>query len=130
MTHILIVDDDAGLREATRSVLEDAGFLVTVAQGGDEAVRALHLQSAAVVLCDMFMPGKDGIETIRELRRDFPDVKIIGISGGGSRGTVDVLKLAQMLGASEVLHKPFTRHALLAAIDRLLAPPAYDSDIF
>jgi CheY-like chemotaxis protein len=123
VTRILIIDDDPRLREATRAVLELEGFEVTLAHDGSQAAGVYRLQPAAVVLCDMYMPGKEGIETIEELRREFPGVKIIAISGGGSSGKTDVLQLAQRLGAAGTLVKPFEKAALLAEIQRLLQQP-------
>lgn len=118
MARILIVDDDRLLRDATRAVLEEEGHEVVEADDGVEALR-LHLaEQADVVICDLFMPGQDGIETIRELRRDFPALRIIAVSGGGYSGAIDVLKMARLIGASEVLSKPYSRTALVAAITR------------
>ncbi|MEJ0034734.1 MAG: response regulator [Gammaproteobacteria bacterium] len=118
MARILIVDDDARMREATRAILEEEGHLVIEASDGAEAVR-LHLaERADAVVCDMFMPRQDGIETIRALRRDSPQLKIIAVSGGGSLGATDVLKVARLMGASEILSKPYSRAALVDAIAR------------
>ena len=125
MPRILIVDDDVRLREATRAVLEEEGHFVIEAGDGAEAVQ-LHLaERSDVVLCDMFMPGQDGIETIRALRRDFPELRIIAVSGGGYSGSIDVLRMARLIGATQVLSKPYSRALLIEAIDRVMrATPA------
>jgi CheY-like chemotaxis protein len=68
------------------------------------------------------MPGLDGLEVMRALRRDFPSVPIIAMSGGGFGGTLDLLAVARYLGAAEILHKPFTQKTVLAAIARALRP--------
>jgi two-component system, chemotaxis family, chemotaxis protein CheY len=121
---ILIADDDERLREATRAVLEEAGHFVVEASDGAEALRMQRTAQVDVILCDMFMPGQDGIETIRVLRRDFPILKIIAVSGGGYSGAIDVLRMARLIGAMEVLSKPYSRVALLDAIERVMrAPP-------
>jgi two-component system chemotaxis response regulator CheY len=118
MARILIVDDDSRLREATRAVLEAEGHEVVEAEGGAEALRVQLAEQADVIICDMFMPGQDGIETIRALRLDYPALRIIAVSGGGYSGAIDVLKMARLIGASEVLSKPYSRNALVAAIAR------------
>jgi CheY-like chemotaxis protein len=120
MARVLIADDDARLREATRAMLEEEGHVVVEAKEGAEALRLQRMEQIDVVLCDMFMPGQDGIETIRALRRDFPILKIIAMSGGGYSGAIDVLKMARLIGATEVLSKPYSRAALLEAIDRVM----------
>jgi CheY-like chemotaxis protein len=99
-------------------MLEGAGFEVAEA-AGEQAVRAFRDSGADVVLCDMFMPDVDGLEVIRELRRDFPKATVIAMSGGGYGGSLDVLPVARQLGAAGVLYKPFGPAALLAAIDRV-----------
>ena len=119
MARILIVDDDARLREATREVLVSEGHVVVEASDGGEALRLQTAQPVDVVVCDVFMPRQDGIETIRALRRDFPELKIIAVSGGGSLGTIDVLKMARLIGATEVLSKPFSRASLVGAVERM-----------
>ena len=121
MARILIADDDATLREALRNILIEDGFDVIEASDGAATLHTLRSQQADLVLCDMFMPDKDGVETIRELRREFPTMKIIAMSGGGLSGMLDILPIAQRLGAAEILQKPFTRTALLAALSRVLA---------
>jgi CheY-like chemotaxis protein len=123
MARVLIADDDERLREATRAMLEEEGHWVVEASGGAEALQLQRTQQIDVVLCDMFMPGQDGIETIRALRRDFPQLKIIAMSGGGYFGAIDVLKMARLIGAMQVLNKPYSRAALLEAIDQVMRAP-------
>jgi two-component system, chemotaxis family, chemotaxis protein CheY len=120
MARVLIADDDVRLREATRAILEEEGHFVVEAKEGAEALRLQRTEQIDLVVCDMFMPGQDGIETIRALRRDFPLLKIIAVSGGGYSGAIDVLKMARLIGATEVLSKPYSRAALLEAIARVM----------
>jgi DNA-binding response OmpR family regulator len=125
MTHILIIEDDDLVREMLQRLLEREGYQVTTAIEGGEALRIFRHSSPALVITDLIMPGKEGIETILELRREQPEVKIIAISGGGRIGPDGYLKLAGSIGASRTFSKPLDRHVLLAAIRELLecSPP-------
>ena len=127
MTRVIIVDDDSLVRITARVLLEEAGFDVVETSDGTFALRLLQSSTADVVLCDLFMPGIDGLEVIREVRRQFPDVKVIAMSGGGFDGTMDLLSVARLLGASEVVRKPFTQRTLLSEIERTLRPPSAPS---
>ena len=118
---ILVADDDERIRDATRAVLVDAGYEVALARDGDELVRAYRAEPTDLILCDLFMPGKDGLEAIRELHRQFSAAKIIAMSGGAYDGALDLLRTARHMGACEVLTKPFTRTVLLELVERLTA---------
>jgi DNA-binding response OmpR family regulator len=122
VTRVIIVDDDAPVRTTVRDLLEEAGIDVVEAANGSAALRAVRDATPDVVLCDLFMPDVDGFELIRELRRDFPGVRIIAMSGGGFAGRVDLLSVARHLGAAEILQKPFSRKEILAAVARNLRP--------
>lgn len=121
MAEILIVEDDTMVRGVLREMLETAGHAVREAADGDEALRRLGRALAEVAIIDLFMPGKEGLETIREACGRFPDLKIIAISGGGERGQLEYLPIAERFGAHRVLAKPFDRSTLLGAVDDLLA---------
>lgn len=118
---ILFVDDDDQQRAASSVLLKRAGFDVAEASNGVAALSSLRAHPADLMVCDMFMPEKDGLETIRALRQEFPQIPVIGVSGGGLKGNIDVLHMARLLGAAEVLSKPFKPEVLIAAIQRLLA---------
>jgi CheY-like chemotaxis protein len=123
--YILIADDNGFVRATLRLMLEQSGYEVGEACDGAAALRSYRERPADVVVSDVFMPGKDGLEVIRELRRDFPAAKLVAISGGGFGGSVDLLPIAKKLGASAVLHKPVDRDSLVAAVEALLErPPA------
>src|SRR4051794_7948271 len=93
---ILLVDDDAGVRLSLAKVVANAGYDVVTAANGAEAVGLWRDQKGGdLVILDLFMPEKDGLETIVELRAYSPGVPIIAISGGGSTGRVDILKDAK-----------------------------------
>ncbi len=118
---ILVADDDEGVRKATSDTLQHAGYEVAVAQDGNELLLEYRKQTADLVLCDLFMPGKDGLELIGELLKDFPQAKIIAMSGGGYSGVLSVLQVARHLGARDILAKPFGNAKLLEVVRRVLA---------
>jgi CheY-like chemotaxis protein len=124
MTRILIVEDEPAIRAVLRVMLERAGLEVETAGNGEEGIQAFRRQPADLILCDLFMPDRDGLELIRELRQEFPDVKIIAMSGGGFRGTVDMMLIALQFGAADILDKPFTHATVMRVIQRVLQPPA------
>jgi CheY-like chemotaxis protein len=123
MASILLIDDNVWLRRALRGTLEGAGHEVEEAGNGAEGIQAFRRRPSDVLFCDLFMPDKDGLETIRELRGEFPAVKVIAMSGGGFAGTMDLLPVARLLGAVQVLPKPFDREAVLAAVEEALRAP-------
>jgi len=108
-------------------MLETAGFTVIEAGDGIEGLHTFRRAGADVVVCDLFMPDCDGMQVIRELRPEFPGVKIIAISGGGLDGKLDLLPMALRAGADEILFKPFGPAALLAVVRRVLQTPAWGS---
>jgi DNA-binding response OmpR family regulator len=122
MNRILIIEDNEDLRESIRQEFEAEGFEVGVAPNGEEGVEMQHQTPADVVVTDLYMPGKEGLETIITLRKEYPRVKIIAISGGSSlRGRQDYLQVALDIGADRALHKPFAPERLLQAVRELLA---------
>ncbi len=123
---VLVIDDEAAVRTALCATLSDAGCAVAEARDGAEALEVLRANPADAVLMDIYMPLQDGFEAIRALRRVAPAVKIIAISGG-SRGSFDPLKAAEMLGADRTLRKPFGTDDLLGALTELLPAPASDA---
>ena len=120
MAHILIIDDDDQFRAMLRQLIERNGHEVTDASGGKEGIRLYQENPTDLIITDLIMPGKDGIETIQELKTISPQVKIIAISGGGRLGPDDYLHLAKMLGAKRILSKPINLSELSKAIEELL----------
>ena len=120
MAQILVVDDVAQVRKLMRRTLEHAGHEVEEASNGAEAMLALHKRPVDLVITDIVMPEKEGLETIAELRRDFPEVKIIAMSGGSRSDPDDYLNLAKELGAHRVATKPVGHEELLEAVRDLL----------
>ena len=123
---VLIVDDDAGVRNFLRMLLELEGYEIATVANGNEALEAQRQDPAAVVLTDIFMPEAEGMETIVQLRKEFPQARIIVMSGGGSYRGTDYLKLARELGASKTLKKPFAPQDLIDAMREITGtePPA------
>lgn len=121
MADILIIDDDAAVRGSLRKVLEREGHTVREAEEGSEGERKLDEAPADLVILDLFMPGQEGIVTLRSLKRDHPGQKVLVISGGGERGERGgVLRIARALGADEVLGKPFSLDELTKVVEELL----------
>ncbi len=117
MPSVLVVDDQDEVRQLIRDVLEGAGYNVDEACDGKEGLERYRTKSAAVVLMDILMPDQDGFEGIMTLRREFPDSRIVAMTGGSTGiGVLDFLDVAKMLGARRTLHKPFDIQALLDAV--------------
>jgi len=122
MASILLVEDDEHLRPMLKLVLERAGHQVQEAGNGNEALEIYNRHPADLVVTDLVMPDKEGLETIRELRRIDPDVKIIAMSGGGRTGIKNYLEMAKSFGADHILAKPFSNQEILDSI-QLVIPP-------
>jgi DNA-binding NtrC family response regulator len=119
MYRVLVIDDDEQVRSLCRAVLSEGGFDVTDAADGATGIEAFDACPFDLVLCDIFMPNKDGIETIQELTRTYFDVKVIAMSGGAT-GLPDYLPSARIFGAAEVLRKPFGAGELLDTVNGAL----------
>lgn len=118
MAHILIIEDDRELRETLRALMIAEGHSVTSACSGQEARVALDWkQPPDLVITDIYMPDRDGLEVINDLRHQQLNTKIIAISGGGGAG---VLAMASALGASQVLAKPFQPEELIEVVKKVL----------
>ena len=120
MARILFIDDSADARAIGRATFRSTGHEVTEATNGVEGMRLYRERPFDLVVTDIFMPEKDGLQTIQELRHEFGDVRIIAISGGSVETPGDYLPLAKRLGANEVFHKPINVGALREAAERVL----------
>jgi CheY-like chemotaxis protein len=130
MPSILIIDDEEDVRDALRMVLERAGHQVRIASNGNEALALQREEPAQLVITDIIMPEKDGVRTIKEMRQEFPGLRIIAISGGGgveplaykpgAITTTAYLAAAKEVGADRVFTKPFERKDLIQAVNELL----------
>jgi CheY-like chemotaxis protein len=125
MIRILLVDDDDMSRGAIHKMLERAGYAVESTSDGDEVIRMYGQQAADLVITDLIMPDKDGLEIIQDLRRLNPQVRILAISGGGRVDANEYLAVARKFGAVEVLSKPFTKDDLRKAVDAALGTKAH-----
>ena len=120
MSRILIIDDDDQIRGMIRQMLDREGYETVEAANGKQGMKIFRENPTDLVITDLIMPEKEGIETIIELKRDYPDLKIIAISGGGAQTPENYLRGAQLLGAQFILRKPFLRQELLEAVRELL----------
>jgi len=120
MAKILIIDDESQIRAMLRQMLELEGFEVMDAHDGQEGIKLFHENPADLIITDIFMPEKEGLETIRELKKGYPDVKIIAISGGRKIGPGEYLLLAERFGAIRTFKKPVKREELLDAVREVL----------
>ena len=120
MAHILIVDDDELVRITLHTILERAGYETTMATNGQDGLTKFRARPADLIILDMILPEKGGIEALIEFRQAQPDVKIIAISGGVWGKEIDYLQSVRGLGADRCLAKPLGRDDLLAAIRKLL----------
>jgi CheY-like chemotaxis protein len=119
MTTILLIDDDEQIQDFLQMVLEQEGYAVLRADNGAMGVRKYRQRPTDLVLCDIFMDQQDGLETIRQLRKEFPQAKIIAMSGGSTRAPGDFLSYAEKFGAVATLQKPLDRKSLLQVIQKL-----------
>lgn len=126
MQTILLIDDDADFRVMCRYALEESGYAVLEAPNGEIGVQAFRETPAEIVICDIFMPEKDGFETIVELTKEFIGVKIVMVTGG-EMGTLDLDRAVRQLGAARILRKPFTIDSLLACVESLIGEEGADS---
>ena len=119
MARILVIDDEPQIRDWITRILQRATHEVLQAGDGEEGLKMFRTFQPVLVITDLVMPDREGIETIRAMRREAPDIRIIAMSGGGSMpGTY--LRMASQLGADATLAKPFRMRELLRTIDRLL----------
>ena len=120
MKRILLVDDDLEVRRGIRWALERNGFSVIEAADGNQATEIAVAERVDLMITDIMMPEKDGLETIMEVRRRRPGIKIIAISGGGLMDPDLALKMALKLGARHILPKPFAMQEILTTVEYAL----------
>ena len=120
MARILVIDDDEDIRETVRRVLDSRGHSVELASDGSLGIAALAQHAPDLVITDVFMPRQDGVETLLELRKAFPRLKVIAMSGGSGNGVSNLLDDMELLGADRTIPKPFTPKELIATVNAVL----------
>jgi CheY-like chemotaxis protein len=122
MALILVIDDDAQMRRTVRRMLATASHSVMEAANGKAGIELMGERVPDLVVTDILMPERDGIEVIRDIRREYPGIKVVAISGGAATGGTPLyLNAAQKLGADAVIEKPFHPSEFLALTQRLLS---------
>ena len=121
MKRILVVDDEEQIRSMLTQMLEYEGFVVDTAANGEEAMDLITKHPYDLIITDMIMPVKDGLKLIMELMQDYPDQRILAISGGGAIKAERYLTMANYLGDDiATLEKPFKQEDLVAAVNKQL----------
>ncbi len=120
MARILVIDDQEPIRRIVRRALELQGHQVLDASDGEMGMQVLARHGADVVITDIFMPGQDGILTLRQIRKLYPDVKVIVMSGGDSTGMMDLRRDAELLGAVRSLPKPFNAKEIIDLVRQVV----------
>lgn len=124
MSVILVVDDDPQVLEVVGEMLRLEGYAVATAADGREAVAKFHATTFDLVITDLIMPEKEGLETIAEMKALRHGVPVIAMSGGGRIGPTDYLETARYIGATATLAKPFARSELVSLVGSLLSKAA------
>jgi DNA-binding response OmpR family regulator len=119
MARVLVVDDESGMRQMLRQALERRGHTVDEAVDGREALLRFAQQQPDLVITDLIMPEREGIETIQALRQECPTLPIIAMSGGGRGAPDDYLSMAGQIGADRTFAKPFRLDEILIAVREL-----------
>lgn len=133
MTRVIIIDDEADIRTVLKEVLVRAGFEVDAVSNGSDGLDLLREKGADLIVTDIIMPGKNGVETVYDIRMEFPKTKIVVISGGGNIAPMDYepsaikteayLASASEAGADVTLTKPFDREELINIVRQLTGHP-------
>lgn len=124
MAKILVIDDDRMVRDTLKIILLAAGHEVLLTEDGRKGMQAFSEFQPDLVITDILMPEKEGMETIRDLREIRPDVPIIAISGGGRVGNMSFLRVAERFGANRTITKPFEPEHIVSTIAELLPEAA------
>jgi DNA-binding response OmpR family regulator len=118
-SRVLLIEDDDLFRKSLRLMLQNRGFAVTEAIDGVAGLKCLQSESFDLIITDLIMPEKEGVQMIREIRQRHPSIKIIAISGGGRIEPGEHLPTARKVGANACLRKPFSMESLFTAISKV-----------
>ena len=130
MARILVAEDDLLVADTVQTILRTGGHEVVLANRGDEAIRLFREQTFDLVLCDVHMPGKDGLEVIDEIRQSSPHIPVVSMTGsypratGGAHLDPSFLRASLKVGASKMIAKPFRSHEILAVVQECLQTAA------
>ena len=119
MTRVLVIDDNDDFRKLALQWFQSHGIEAEGAANGVQGLALQRIRPADVIVTDIFMPEKEGIETIHELCKEFPEVKIIAVTGLEPLRNYDVFEVARQVGAAKTLKKPFKFEDLVAAVREL-----------
>jgi len=119
-TNVLVIDDDALVRRSLEAMLQEADFNVLLAANGREGIELFRVHRPELVIADVIMPEMEGFETIKIIKREQPETRILAISGGGRWANRDLIDMAQHLGADGGLEKPFEAEQLLASLRKCM----------
>ncbi len=128
MAKILVIDDEADFREVVRVILENCGHEVLEAENGEVGIAMCRETIPDLIITDIFMPGKDGIEIIREFHASNPNIGIIAMSGGGDAHEMMFLGVAKTFGAAAIIEKPFKASELMALVEEQLEKYGVDGN--
>ncbi|HEC12462.1 MAG TPA: response regulator [Acidiferrobacteraceae bacterium] len=121
MPRVLIVDDEESVRVMVAAMIKPDGYNVTEAASGAEACDACKESPVDLIITDIVMPEKNGIDLIRYVKKEYPDIAVIAISGGGGiEGRYDYLEIARLVGADNILKKPFELRELRSAVSEAM----------
>ena len=121
MSHILVIEDDQQMREMVKQMLQRAGYNAVGAGDGREGMQIVREQAIDLIITDIIMPDQEGLETIMQVRREYPNIPVIAISGGGRVEPENYLHSAKLLGAAHTFAKPLNRDDVLRVVSQLLA---------
>ena len=121
MARILVVDDEPSVRDMVVAMIESASHELIEAGNGEEAIAACKVTPFDLIITDIVMPGKNGIDLIMDIKKNFQEIPVIAISGGGGiTGRYDYLEIAKLVGAITILKKPFSMDELRSAVGSVL----------
>lgn len=120
MIQVLIIDDEKPIRDMLREMLASEDFEIREASDGRKGMDLIRDSACDLVITDLHMPGQEGLETIQQLHQEYPQVKIIAISGGSPKVSMDFLPVAKLLGANNVIYKPILQKDLLKTIETVM----------
>ncbi len=122
MAQIIVIDDDQFIRKSLQRMLEKEGHTVKIAEDGEKGLELVRNEMPDLIIIDIVMPNKEGIETINELLKKYPGIKIIAMSGGGQRlDAAQYLHLALKIGVRATIKKPYERSEMVKLVSEAIS---------